>query len=141
MVKGNNVKTIIDDGIHNIKILSREMLKNLSNNVNYKRLHKKITLYLEIDPLTAFIKSGEFLYAYRDIIYNGIDDDKLLVKDFPEIREIEDTKDVEVCLLIMGELKLLYTSDPSLRKFYKNIMINILDGYLEYIYLQEINKK
>lgn len=127
-------KKIIDKGLRFINILVKNLANDLKTSPELQRTQKRINLAIQYDPLTSFNTVGRFLFKYKDLVHSELSDDNdILVRDFPEV--YNSNTDIDANLLIMAELKLLYKdSDKQTRKDYRDLLVNILDLYLDYLH-------
>ena len=130
----NVKKKYIDSFLHNLKILIKEASDFIPNDPKIHRVNKRAMLAIQYDPLYAFNKVGSYLYKYRNFIYDATTEELLLKWSFDD--ETKDTTDKEVedaSVMIINELKrCLSTMDDKQKKYYRELVSNLLDDYIEY---------
>lgn len=131
----------IDSFLHNLKIIIKETSALLPNDPLLYRVNKRITLAIQYDPLLVFNKVGEYLYKYRNFVYDATTERLLLEWDFTETEKIEPEKEDIIKLIISQLKKCLISMDDDGRKFFRKLTCSLLDDYLEYKYIENSNKK
>lgn len=123
----------LDSFLHTLKILIKEALNYIPDDPKVYRVNKRIMLIIQLDPAFAFNKVGEYLYKYRDFIYDASTEDLLLKWDFIEAYDEEDKELEDVSLLVISELKRCMVKMNDVQKtYYRKMVASLLDDYLEY---------
>jgi len=123
---------------HNLKILTRDLSKRFPNDAKVHRAQKRIMTVINIDPLFVIDAVGPYLFSYREQIYN-LDDEGNLVffldNDYAEeFKASVDDEKVEMVTYIMPKVKsIARTLPPEEQEQYKEIVVAMLDDYVEYI--------
>ena len=137
-------KKIIDTFLHNCKILVNSFTNILpENDPTFYRLNKRILLAIQYDPLYVFSSMGKKLYEYRDFVYNeNIEVESLMKKIKNENKIINPDETTEVILFIIKyiEEEFKKTENDDNKRFFRKLLSELLDGYVEYKYI-EINKE
>ena len=135
----NNKKYgFIDSFLHTLKILIKEGNSLLPDDPNIYRMNKRISFIIYADPLYSFTTVGQYLYKYKDFIYDASTEDLLIKLEFSEAYDDDDKEREEVSLLIISELKkCLISSNEDQKKFYRQLVIDLLDYYIEYMTCEE----
>lgn len=120
----------VNSFLHNLKILVKEAYIVLPNNPNIYRANKRIHLLITLDPKMIIEKVGEKLFKYKDLIYNPNIDQIAHQLTFSE--DI-DPDSADLATLLISEITTCITTLTSNQKeFFRNILTDLLDDYLEY---------
>lgn len=134
-MSSNKKNEYIDSFLHNLKILIKEAKAYIPEDPKVYRINKRIMLVIQLDPAFTFHKVGANLIKYKDFIYDASTEELLLKWDFVETKN--DDKDVEdVSILVISEIKrCLLRMNPEQKAYYRKLVSNLLDDYVEYICL------
>lgn len=129
----NKKNTIIDSFLHTLKILIKEAMNYIPEDPKVYRVNKRVMLAIQYDPGFTFNKVGSTLYKYRDLIYDASTEDLLYKWDFVEAYDEEDKELEDVSLLVISELKRCMSKmNKEQKDYYRKMVINLLDDYIEY---------
>lgn len=119
-----------------IKILTLDMYNRFKTDPMVDRAKKRVMAAIDIDPLYIIREVGVYLYSYRDQIY-GRKAAFFIEQDYEkEFRESVDPTKVDAVKYIMPKIKSAWGSlDAKARSSYENLIIGLLDDYVEYLYL------
>jgi hypothetical protein len=132
----NNGAEIVDNFLHTLKILIKEINIIVPDNPNSYRINKRICLAIQYDPLFVFKKVGENLYNYQKFVYDEESDDLLLQWDFKETKTIKDPDLEDIVVLVISVLKeRLQKMSKEERKRIRSMISELLDYYVEYVYI------
>lgn len=119
--------------LHTIKILIKEVSQYIPDNPNLYRIKKRIALAIELDPNSVFQKVGKKLYKYKEFIYDESTEDFLIQHEFPEVANENDKEIEDASTLIINELKkAMKVINSDQKKYYRQMVISLLDIYIEY---------
>lgn len=123
----------VDSFLQNLRIVIKEALAIVPEDPRIYRINKRIMLAIQMEPGLTINKVGELLYKYKDFIYDASTEDLMFQWDFSK-EIITDSKETEdVALMVMFELKrALQSMSLDQRKYYRAMIISLLDDYLEY---------
>lgn len=131
-------REIINSFLHTFKTLIKELLIYLNNDAEIVRFNKRVMLAIQYDPYNVFDNVGEYLYKYKHLIYNNSSDDVLL-SWIPE--ETKDKQLDDIAVILTNNLKIVYKNlNESNRLFFKKLLVNMLDNYVEYVYITKCEK-
>jgi hypothetical protein len=123
----------------NLKLLVRELHKRFPNDPTVFRIKQRIMTAIDIEPLFVLKIVGPYLYNYREQIFSLNNDDKS--EDFflensydSEIKASINEKKAELVTYLIPKVKeCIKLLEPSEKKEYKQLVINLLDEYIEYL--------
>lgn len=127
---------------HNLKILTTDLAGRYPDDPKALRTKKRIMLVIDVDPLYVIDTVGPYLYTYREQIYALNDQSKgaqmeafFLENDFDaELRASVDTeKAAEVAYVIPKLKEGARALPPAEKQQYKDLVIELLDSYVEYL--------
>lgn len=124
----------IDSFLHNLKIIIKETSTLLPNDPIIYRTNKRLMLAIQYDPLYVFNTVGEYLYSYKDFVYDASTEDLLMEWDFQkEVKEVGDPEVEEVAVLLIGQIKkCLRAMKEDEKKIFRKLTSELLDDYIEY---------
>lgn len=131
----NNKKySFIDSFLHNLRILIKEVALLLPDDPKIYRMNKRVMFVIQVDPSYVFNTVGSYLYKYKDFIYDASTEELLLKWDFTEVYDDTDKETEDVSLIIIMELKKCLTySNAEQKKYYRQLVTELLDNYVEYM--------
>jgi hypothetical protein len=132
-MSNNSINEHVDSFLHNLKILVKEAYVLLPNNPSIYRANKRINLLINVEPKLIIEKAGEKLYKYKDYIYDASTEVLLEQMSFSE-DITPDTSDLAT--LLINEVKIcLRTLTEDQKKFFRKVLCDLLDDYLDYMIL------
>jgi len=120
----------------NLKLLARDLIKRYPNDPKIYRAEKRVMFIIAVEPLAVIECSGPYLYQYREQIY---DTDNMtsffLQAEFDrDLNASVDTEKADMAAYIIPKAKeCMRTLDPETLEVYKELVINLLDDYIEYV--------
>jgi hypothetical protein len=125
---------------HSLKVLTRDLARRHPSDALIDRAHKRVMTAIAIDPLFVINSVGPYLYSYRAQIYNlstpdGSAESFFLENSFDnEIKASVDQNKADMVSYIIPKAKeCARTLPPGEKQEYKNLVIAMLDEYIEYL--------
>lgn len=123
----------VDSFLHSLKILIKEASTYIPEDPKIYRINKRIMLAIQMDPAFTFNKVGNYLYKYRDFIYDASTEELLLKWEFVEAFDENDKELEDINMLVISELKrCLIKMNKEQRDYFRKIVSSLLDDYIEY---------
>jgi len=141
-MKNNEGHKFVDNFLYTLRLLIKETTGFIRSNdpdviAKIHRINKRINLAINSEPGMVFNKVGPYLYKYRDFIYDESTEDKLINWDFVEVKESDDKETEDISIMIISELKRCFSNmNTEQKKYYRNMVISLLDNYIEYTCIQ-----
>ena len=117
----------------NIKIIARDLTRKFPADAVAARLLKRVGLAITLSPLLLIDLVGPKLYAHRDLIYSK---DEAAAAEFALSHSFSEeavTDDVSHFIPLVQQY--LRTAPAAEKKAYKEIIVKLLDDYVEYLSL------
>ena len=120
---------------HNLKLLAHDLLKRYPNDAKIYRAEKRIMFVISVEPLAVIECSGPYLYQYRNQIYDGAMTSFFLENEFDgDINASVDVEKADMVAYIIPKAKeCMRNLDAETLEVYKELVINLLDDYIEYV--------
>jgi hypothetical protein len=122
---------------HNLKILARDLAKRCPGDPMVFRVHKRTMALVDVLPIFVIDTVGPYLYSYREQIYSGGENDEEFFIEHTfetEVKEIVNPEKAEMVSYLIPKAKACALSlPPEERKEYKELVISMLDDYIEYL--------
>lgn len=120
-----------------LKVLTRDLGQRYPLDAKVARAQKRIMSAIAIDPLFVINAVGPYLYSYRDQIYklNEGSESFFLENTFDtELKEGIDAEKVDLVSYIIPKAKeCMRTLPPKEMQQYKDLVIALLDDYIEFL--------
>ncbi len=115
-----------------IRLLISWLAKKYPLNADIDRAKKRINMAIETWPVTIIQDVGTHLYNYKETVFCV--DESFLANTFKkELEEGVDETKVSLCRIIIPKVKEAYEiSPPKVKQDCKDIVIELLDIYIEY---------
>jgi len=123
----------------NIKLVTRDLTRKFPSDAMAARLLKRINLAISMEPMMLIRLIGPKLYKYRDHIYSSdpAAAEFVLTHGFDEDISDSSADDAEAASHFIPMVQqYLRTAQPSEKKAYHQIVVKLLDDYIEYLSLQ-----
>lgn len=122
-----------------LKTLALDMSNRFKSDSMVWRAKERVMAAVSIDPLYIIGVVGAYLYTYRDQIY-GKEAAFFIEQDYEkEFRESIDPTKVEAVRYIMPKIKSVWkTLDKATQERYQQIVIDLLDDYIEFVATQKL---
>lgn len=122
-----------------IKILTLDMYVRFKTDPMVDRAKKRVMAAIDIDPLYIIKEVGAYLYSYRTQIY-GRKAAFFIEQEYEkEFRESIDSTKVDAVKYVMPKIKSAWGSlDAKARSKYEDLVIGLLDDYVEYLFKSKI---
>lgn len=121
---------------HNLKIITREIVKRCPADATIYRAQKRIMTVLALEPMFAIKQIGPYLYTYRDKLFNFNDDVEsfFLENDFDtELKDSVNQGRVDMTAYIIPKAKdCIRSLPPDEKKEYYDLIVKLLEDYIEY---------
>jgi hypothetical protein len=117
----------------NIKLIARDLTRKFPTDAIAARLLKRVGLAITMDPLLLIKIVGPKLYAHRDRIYSS----DAAAAEFAlshSFDEEVDSDDVSHFIPLVQQY--LRTAPSAEKKAYQEIVVKLLDDYIEYLSLR-----
>lgn len=122
---------------HSLKILARDLAKRCPGDPMVFRVHKRTMALVDVLPIFVIDTVGPYLYSYREQIYSGGENDEEFFIEHTfetEVKEIANPERAEMVSYLIPKAKACALSlPPEERKEYKELVISMLDDYIEYL--------
>jgi hypothetical protein len=122
---------------HSLKILARDLSKRCPNDPMVFRIHKRTMSLVDVLPIFVIDTVGPYLYSYREQIYGGSEKDEefFLEHTFEtEVKGLDNPESAEMVSYLIPKAKACALSmPPEDQKEYKELVISMLDDYIEYL--------
>lgn len=130
-------KKYVDSFLHNLKIVIKETNNLLPNDPVLYRVTKRINAVIHVDPLLVFNNVGTYLFKYKDFVYDKSTEDLLMEWDFIETEMSNpNNENKDIVQIIIYNLKIcLKNMDNNGKEFFRALICQLLDDYLEYTFL------
>jgi hypothetical protein len=131
--KENNKKIIVDRILHNLKTIMKEAQSLRPNDPNFYRAIKRVNFACQFEPLLVVNRLGKYLYKYKHFVYDENSDNAILDWEFSETSTISNPEVADITILVIAQLKICARElDENGRKFFRKLMIELLDDYIEF---------
>jgi hypothetical protein len=128
---------IVDNFLHNLKIIIKEVSELLPNDPQLYRANKRILLAIQYSPLEVLNTVGLYLYKYKDFVYDPSTEGSLINYEFMELHTINNVDVETISTLLISEIKkCVIKMDMEGKLFFRKLVISLLDDYIEYQYLK-----
>ena len=129
-----------------IKIIATDLTRRFPNDPMVYRAHKRIITIIGLDPKMVIDVCGPYLYEYRDKIYaDDVDESSSFFVENDYDREIKNSsggEKLELAQYIIPKMKECALTLPlDEKQQYKDLSVNLLDDYIEYIALLKLGNK
>ena len=122
---------------HSLKILARDLAKRCPGDPVVFRAHKRAMSLVDVLPVVVIDTVGPYLYSYRERIYsNSENDEEFFIENKfdSEVKEIANQEKADMVSYLIPKAKECALSlPPEERKEYKELVISMLDDYIEYL--------
>lgn len=137
----NDKKQIIDRILHNLRTTIKEAQALKPDDPNFYRAVKRVNLAIQYEPLLVVNRIGEYLFKYKHFVYDEASDNAILEWEFAETSTISNPEVADITVLVITQLKTCARElDVNGRTFFRKLMIELLDDYLEFKYLDKVCK-
>jgi len=130
---------------HNLKVLTRDLSQRHPNDAMIYRAEKRIMAVIDLDPLFVIDAVGPYLYHYREQIYNldKKNEEFFLENTYDtELKAAVNQEKVDMVSYIIPKAKeTARTLPPHEMQQYKDLVVNLLDDYIEYLSERPVNRK
>jgi hypothetical protein len=120
----------------NLRILSRDLNRRFPNDPVMYRAHQRTTFVIEANPKFVIEQVGPYLARYNNEIYNYSPEVERFFLDNPfddELKEGVVAEKVDLVAYVIPKVKECAMKEtPAMREAYRQIVIELLDDYLEY---------
>jgi len=123
---------------HNIKVLARDLARQFPNDAVVARIQKRTSAIIALDPLAVIDVAGPRLYKYREMIFGqGFAAFQHFIDyDFSADchTNATDSEDTEMAMHIVPNVQKALRAVPAAdQKSYWEILVSLLDDYIEYL--------
>lgn len=132
---------IVETFLHNLRILINELKKILpmDDPVLY-RANKRISLVIDFYPLWLFEETGKALYEYKEYVYNPETEEVVFTQNVFQ-KKVDIIQKSDVAELVVKVMEIIKKESKNVNKehklFIRNILIKLLDDYIEYKIIEE----
>lgn len=137
----NDKNLMVDRIITNLRICMQEAQALKPNDPNFYRAIKRVNLAIQYEPLLVITRLGEYLYKYKRFVYDANSDNDILSCEFAETATISNQEVADITIIVIAQLKNCARAlNAESKQFFRNLMIAMLDDYLEFKYLDKLLK-
>lgn len=141
VIKGPKYMAYVESFNKKLKTLTLDMFSRFKTDSMVWRAKERVMTAISIDPLYIIDVIGEYLLTYKEQIY-GKKAEFFIDNGFEkEFRESVDPSKVDMVQYLMPKIKGEWKSlDAKTREEYEQIVIDLLDDYIEYVCAKAENK-
>lgn len=123
-----------------VKLLTLDLQRRYPTDAKMWRAKERILLAIREDPRLIIEDVGPYLYRFREKIYSG-DDEFFITNDYgSELKECTNMERRDITAHIIPKAKDTYLSlTDEEKKHYQELVVGMLDEYVEYLAAQRLD--